>query len=321
MAKVSVIIPCYNAVKYIERCFNALQSQTYKDFDVIAVDDCSLDNTVEFLNKIKNSYSYPITVLSNSANFGPAYSRIQGVTASTSKYIAFCDVDDWYDPNFLECSMKGIASNSADLVISGYKLILSKKRVKIHTFSNFDNYLVSKEIAYLTGVNSLCVLILRKSLFMNIPHPNLRNGEDMAVIPHIIGLSHKINILSNASYNYLSRKGSASNTTNIKVVNSLLACYKHIQENTPSEFYEFIEYNGIRIVLYGAMLNLFKFSYDTNIAKSIYNDFMSTNPNWHLNPFINRLSIPKRILIFCVKYQIYPIIKLLSIIHMKISNE
>ena len=56
MSFVSVIIPCYNAEKYIEKCLNALNAQTYKNFDVIIVDDCSLDNTGTIIKKFNYQF-------------------------------------------------------------------------------------------------------------------------------------------------------------------------------------------------------------------------------------------------------------------------
>lgn len=100
MSKVSVIIPCYNAAAYIDRCFKALENQTYKDFDVIVVDDCSTDNSIEIIEKYRATSKLTITIMKNDINSGPAASRNKGIRKSTAEYITFCDSDDWYEKRF-----------------------------------------------------------------------------------------------------------------------------------------------------------------------------------------------------------------------------
>ena len=96
--KVSVIIPTYNAASFIKRNIEKVLNQTYKDFEIILVDDNSADNTI----KVVKNISSEIKVLKNETNRGPAYSRTKGVYESNSEYVTFLDADDYWDETYLE---------------------------------------------------------------------------------------------------------------------------------------------------------------------------------------------------------------------------
>lgn len=102
MATISVIIPCYNAGEYIEKTLRALEQQTLQDFEVIAVDDCSSDNTAEVIRTIAAGSNLQITLLQNEVNSGPALSRNRAIDASCAEFVCFCDSDDWYEEDYLQ---------------------------------------------------------------------------------------------------------------------------------------------------------------------------------------------------------------------------
>ena len=73
-SKITVVIPCYNAEKYIVKCFDKLNGQTYRDFDVVIVDDCSTDKSYEKILSVKDNYDFNVSVVKNEKNSGPAIS-------------------------------------------------------------------------------------------------------------------------------------------------------------------------------------------------------------------------------------------------------
>ena len=68
MSRVSVIVPCFNSELYIKKCLDSLEKQTIDDFEVIIVDDCSSDDSVDVIEKLKKKYRYSITILRNKIN-------------------------------------------------------------------------------------------------------------------------------------------------------------------------------------------------------------------------------------------------------------
>ena len=102
MAAISVIIPCYNAADYIEKALRALEQQTFRDFDVILVDDCSKDDTVDVIKKFADRSNLQIQLLRNEVNSGPGASRNRAIAHSDAEFLCFCDSDDWYEPDYLQ---------------------------------------------------------------------------------------------------------------------------------------------------------------------------------------------------------------------------
>ena len=99
---VTIVIPCYNVAKYIKRCIDSLVGQSFQKFKVILVDDKSTDDTYQYLLQLQATSGLDIMVLQNSCNSGPAVSRNNGILKADTKYITFCDSDDWYEPDFLK---------------------------------------------------------------------------------------------------------------------------------------------------------------------------------------------------------------------------
>ena len=97
MPKVSVIVPVYNAEKYIERCVRSLYNQTLDDIEYIFVDDCTPDNSMEVLQKVMDEYpkrKLHTKIIIHTTNTGQSGSRKDGILAATGDYIIHCDADD-----------------------------------------------------------------------------------------------------------------------------------------------------------------------------------------------------------------------------------
>ena len=120
---VSIIIPCYNAQKFIGRCLSTLERQTYKNIEVVVVDDCSSDKSFETISNLKEQLNLKIIVEKNKENLGPSLTRQKGVSISTGDYICFCDSDDWYDDIFVERMLSTLIKNNSDIVFCGYKVV------------------------------------------------------------------------------------------------------------------------------------------------------------------------------------------------------
>ena len=110
MPKVSVIIPIYNAEKFISGTIESVIAQTYQDWEIIAVDDGSTDKTPEILTKYKKKLSSNLQVITQE-NSGVSIARNKGIPAARGEYIAFLDHDDLWTPEKLEKQVKLLDSN------------------------------------------------------------------------------------------------------------------------------------------------------------------------------------------------------------------
>lgn len=129
---VSVIIPNYNNASYLKGCIKSLVDQTYKNIEIIVVDDCSTDDSIVFLNHLSNKYDF-LSYYINSENRGVSYSRNRGVSLANGDYVTTIDPDDLYLPKKIESEVKVLLSYEDDVVVfSGYTSVDENLR-KIRT--------------------------------------------------------------------------------------------------------------------------------------------------------------------------------------------
>ena len=128
MAKVSTIIPTYNCESYIKETLESVLSQTYKDIELIVVDDGSTDRTREIIESFKPRLKYIL----QDKNTGPSAARNKGIEQAKGKYIAFLDHDDVWMPNKIEEQIKLLESNKKDVALvysDGYNVTPSGSQV------------------------------------------------------------------------------------------------------------------------------------------------------------------------------------------------
>lgn len=118
MAKISIIIPIYNAENYIEDCLISLTNQTLEDIQIILINDGSEDNSLNICRKYEEKDGRIIII--NKNNTGASDSRNRGIDIATSEFIAFVDADDWIDYDMFEKMYDKIISTNVDLVLCGY---------------------------------------------------------------------------------------------------------------------------------------------------------------------------------------------------------
>lgn len=119
MTDISIIMPLYNAAKYLEETLRSVQKQTFRDFEVICVNDASTDDTMKILQNFQTEDSR-IQIISNSLRYGAAYSRNRGMKAAKGKYLAFLDGDDIFEEEMFEKAYRAALENRADVVLYEY---------------------------------------------------------------------------------------------------------------------------------------------------------------------------------------------------------
>jgi glycosyltransferase involved in cell wall biosynthesis len=210
--KVSIVIPVYNAAKYIEKCLNSVLKQTYDNIEVIIVNDGSEDNSKQICESYASSYKQ-IKVI-NQKNMGPSRARNRGIEESTGKYIQFVDSDDVVESEMTQKLVDAINSE-VQLVICGYKKIYLESRVEktvdniphpsgikdIHVFLNdFGTYF--EQILISSPWNKLYIsdIIKENKLYFD---PNVNLGEDLLFNLSYMKKCNKINIIQDTLYNYM----------------------------------------------------------------------------------------------------------------------
>ena len=135
---ISIIIPIYNCEKYLRTCLESVINQTYKNIEIILVNDGSTDKSLDVCNEYSNKDSR-IKIINNT-NHGVSYSRNIGIKSSTGSYIMFVDADDWLDLKMVEILYRNI--NNSDLCVCSYISVFNNNSIpKIYNITKNNSYM------------------------------------------------------------------------------------------------------------------------------------------------------------------------------------
>ena len=189
MCKISVIVPVYNAEKYLSRCIDSILNQTYKDFELILINDGSKDKSIDILRKYEN-IDNRIKVIDNSNN-GVSKTRNIGIRLAQGEYIQFIDSDDFIDENMFEYNINTVEQENADIVMTGFYLDIESKKGIDTALQTFEKSISigAKDIARnlinrLNGtyINSPVNKLYKKSIIVDnniLMNENIDLGEDL----------------------------------------------------------------------------------------------------------------------------------------------
>ena len=215
MKTISIIIPVYNAAKYIERCLQSVEAQTLHDMEVILVDDHGQDDSIsvakDFVAKSKRKDIHYV-FSQTPTNSGPAAARNIGIEKAQGEYISFLDADDWIESQMYEMLFENAKEQKADLsccnaimemgeksiILSNIKMPLSeitpadRKKILKHYVSYFTTYIYRREW-----------LLAQKIVF-----PNTRSAEDSCFLTCCLMTANRIAQTEQPFYHYMIHEGS-----------------------------------------------------------------------------------------------------------------
>lgn len=175
--QLSIIVPTYNASRFIEETIHSVLNQSFQDWELIIIDDCSTDNTVQKLNEFRK-IDQRIRVKVLDENSGAAIARNTGISMASGRYIAFLDSDDLWVPRKLEKQLNFMKENNVAFSFTGYEIITEsgeKTGKIIHVPKKIDYQGLLKN----TIIGCLTVMIDTQQVG-KIQMPNLRTRQDTA---------------------------------------------------------------------------------------------------------------------------------------------
>ena len=215
---ISVIIPVYNVKPYIRQCLDSVIRQSYKNLEIILVDDGSTDGSGEICNQYAEKDSR-IRVIHQS-NRGLSEARNAGLELATGKYIMFVDSDDWVEPDFCRIPYELSEKHSADIVIFPFRKAETWKQPKRYRESDgLKNKNRALWLLHHSGAAAVWNKLYKKELFLEIRFPADRVYEDIAVTHKLILKAERIYYTNNiVLYHYRSRAGSITTENTHKTV-------------------------------------------------------------------------------------------------------
>lgn len=208
---ISIIIPVYNTANYIEECLSSVVKQTYKNIEIIVVDDGSTDNSPAICDQWAQKDSR-IKVL-HQKNQGLSAARNAGLSIATGQYICFLDSDDYIDFSLSEKVMDCFAKNDVDIVAFGYTRVSGDSSVPV--FCALRNVMTPYNVLTLLMSGTMDSYVwanaYRAELFSTIVFPEGRNFEDIGTTYKLILAAKSIFSLDDELYFYRYREDSISN--------------------------------------------------------------------------------------------------------------
>lgn len=203
--KVSVIVPVHNAEKTLSRCVESILAQSYKNLEIILVNDGSTDKSLEICQSFVNIDNRVVVI--DKKKGGVSSARNGGLKATTGDFIQFVDADDSINPNMTEKLVEAMLETNVDVVLCGYDRVSGKsanvKRPKSAVYSKasaFKDTFV--EIYKLAFFNAPWNKLYRRDKIKGLFDENISMGEDLLFNLAYFSNCNKISVISDNLYNY-----------------------------------------------------------------------------------------------------------------------
>lgn len=264
--KFSVLIPVYNKEKYLRKCIKSLTKQTYKNFEIVAVDDCSTDGSREKLEELSVFFDN-FRLIKNQENQGLSNNRNILINNAIGEYVLFLDPDDYLEPELLERLEQYTQDDEIDIIKYKIRLVNDdeNKDKERFNYTRCDDFMSADEaMQYFSSDSSkryalACSFAIKRSFFIdkdiNFPK-DARLNEDIATLPIAISRANKIVIMDYVGYSYVRNDDSLTRSSK-KITN--INEYVERRCSNQIQFLSAIHYAQVGVMQSGI-------SYDTKMA-------------------------------------------------------
>ena len=247
MNKISIIMPIYNTVNYLERCLTSVCNQTYRNLEIICIDDGSTDGSEKILDRYAQKDNRIIAI--HQINAGESNARNTGLKIMTGEFVGFMDCDDWIEPDMYETLLSKMKTESVDLVAARWFKDTERESVEIHNELSvldkpFDReqllMYVYKRDSY-RGFTYMWDKLYKRELFFDqnknqiFFDEKLRLGGDVLYLARLVLNTKRAAYVDKAFYHYMQREDSGCHTKNLDKRFDWLLAYqeliKYIEDN------------------------------------------------------------------------------------------
>lgn len=325
--KISVIIPVYNVEKFLSKTIESILNQTFKNFELILIDDGSTDKSGQICDYYENKDER--VIVKHTYNKGVSSARNLGLDISKGDYISFVDSDDLIEKQMLEVLYNEIKQGDCQIVKCDFCEIgyLSKEYIENGKkyVSEYNSKVIqgNKEIFHLFLTNELgascCDKLFKRQLFDSERFKNIIVNEDISLLLQIIPQLNNIKIIDYPFYKYVRRKNSTTTSSFSEQKIQTLEVHKDIVEFCKVNYPEYLKiakkkyYGAVMLVLYSICYkgdkakNNFSDKYN-EIIKEVRKDIISILFNYKIN-----IKDKIILLIMCISKKTY--IKFINILN------
>lgn len=308
MIKISVIVPVYNTEKYLRKCLDSIVFQDNKNYEIIAINDGSTDNSESILKEYQKKYNSIFKYFSKK-NGGLSSARNYGIKKATGDYLLFVDSDDYIEKNTINHLINII--DDQDIIVFNINSVNNDTICRVNTFnSNIDDL----KKRYLVSIPSACNKLVKKDLLIknNLYFTEGIFYEDLMLMPKLVKYTNKIFFDESFLYNYVVRSGSITNNKkfNIKTLD-IFNIVDSLYNELFLEYKDEVEYLYIEHLLHVAGVRFLDYKKYNEIDKTV-SIIKEKFPNWKNNIYVNKnYNIKEKIMCFLLYKKKYKLINLL----------
>ncbi|MDR3058402.1 MAG: glycosyltransferase [Prevotella sp.] len=211
---ISIIIPVFNAEKYLKRCMDSILSQTFCKFECILVDDASSDKSPIICDEYGKKDSR-IKVLHKNKNGGAAQARSTGLTAAKGIFVLFADSDDWIEKTMIEKLYNKAIDENYDFVCCDYYEDFPDKTIYCKQEPANEKKVLIKEIIAMGCFSPVTWnKLIKHDIYNKVIFPETSYSDDRAIMPQVLHYSNKIGYVNEALYHWCVIENSVSRNKN-----------------------------------------------------------------------------------------------------------
>ncbi len=222
---VSIIVPCYNVEKYMDECVGSLLAQTYKNIEILLIDDGSTDSTGEIARDFAKRNNNVIYI--HRVNGGLSAARNTGLDFAKGEYVSFVDSDDWVEPDYTRKLLDAIENDYSDMAVCGYiKEQTDTARVSFDGCKVISPHEAMKALGDIYPKENVLLVIAwnklyRKELFEDLRFKEGVIHEDEFMSHRVISRADSISVLSDCLYHYRIRENSITGGSRMQDIKHL----------------------------------------------------------------------------------------------------
>lgn len=298
--KISVIVPVYNAEKYIEQCARTLFEQTLDNIEYIFVNDCTSDNSISILEDVINKYPNrfnQVKIIHHKQNQGQAGARNTGMQAMSGEYMIHCDPDDWVELDMYELMYNKAIETDADIITCNWILEYQQQQIfqdLTYATTPRDSLLQCKYNPSLVNKLIRAEIIRRNSIY---PYQNINCGEDLNVSIRALFYSKTISHLNIYPYHYRMHLSSITHNDHKRL-------FYEAHKPNAEKLCNFLKTNGGDEFRITSMY--IKFIEKYGLISTSCNDFKTWSKTWpECHKYIKYFPMPlryRKIMSICAKH-------------------
>lgn len=317
--KYSIVTPMYNSFSLMNKYFNSLVNQTYKNFEVIIVDDCSTDGSYENLCKYVSKCPLTIKVYKTNKNSGPGIARNIGISNADGEWLTFIDNDDWVDYRLLEKMNNVQEQHPVNAIVYDY-YTTNGQSVNVSQsmyYGEEGSVSLSDCMKYVRNLTIGKFYKLSKIRENAVEYPPLRRCEDVAFVIQALLACENIYYLKQPLYYYYQRNNSLSNNKNLDE-SDMIRAFQILEKKYANIYPNELKEKSVTDICYGVVLMMSKAGKSNREIKDYLRKYTKDYPNWINCEIVKKIGRQKQAFLFAAYFKNIWLLKIFSFLHSKL---